>query len=93
MMLHQTALMTWLVNTAGVAAAWLLGPPLVAAVVGAVIGEPGFIGVGGFIGLVAFVMCLSTAAAPVPTRTLLDLANGDPDEDDDADSGASRDQQ
>lgn len=82
MMLHNTALTTWLVNTAGIAAAWLLGPPLVAAVIAGALGEPGIIGIGGFIGLIAFVMCLSTATAPIPTRTLLDLASGDASADD-----------
>ena len=84
-MIHQTYLMSWLVQTAGRAATGLLAPPLVGGVVAGLSGDIFWLPLGSVVGVLAFLITLEAATAPMPTDEMVallgpeDLTNEDED--------------
>ena len=76
-MLHNGALATWLVQTAGKAAAALLAPAFLGAAVAGVSGEPVLIGVGSLLGVIFFLVYLTNASAPLPDERTLGYLEDD----------------
>jgi hypothetical protein len=72
-MIHQTALVTWLVRTAGKAGVALLVPLLAGATVAAMTGDAFWWGIGSLVGLVTFLLFLTGATAPMPNAVVLEV--------------------
>ena len=80
-MIHNGHLATWLVRTAGTALVWSVAPVFVFGFLAVWSDEPALWGLGSFVGLVAFLVYLTNAVAPFPTKEVLDLLDDRPDDD------------
>lgn len=80
-MIHNSHLATWLVRTAGMALFWSLVPVFLLGVLGAAADEPGFWGLGSFVGLLAFLFYLTNVSAPFPTAEVLELLDDESSDD------------
>ena len=79
-MIHQSVLATWLVRSIGRAVVALLAPPVVGGVVASVTGEEAWIGMGALVGVLAFVLSLVNATAPMPSAEVFELLGREEDE-------------
>lgn len=72
-MIHQSDLATWLVRVVGRSLVILFLCPLIAGAVGAALGAPELVALGGVIGFFALLFYLTGTVAPYPSEAVVGL--------------------